>query len=71
MTAPRDPRVALPFQIYTTWIVSAIHLSAVKVAGLLFDILRNESVSTDKLSEHLVGLLLSECTAYFCIWVWT
>ena len=53
-----------PFSIQIAIIKSAICCRAVK-AGHFFDILRNESASTNKLSEHqgpLVGPSLSECT---------
>ena len=51
MTGSCDSRVALPLQIQNAVVKSSICLSTVK-AGYCFDILRNESASTDKSSDH-------------------
>ena len=45
-------RLALPLQIQTAVVKSSTCLSTVKV-GYHFDVLRNESASTDKSSEHM------------------
>ena len=58
-TVSHDTSAALPLRIQTA---IAVFLSTVK-AGYRFDILRNESASTDKSSEHYGPCLpsLSEC----------
>ena len=50
-TASRDARATLPLQIQTAIVKSLICWSTVE-AGYHVDILRNESVSTNKSSEH-------------------
>ena len=52
MTASQDTRVALPLQIQSAIVKSSTGLSTVKV-GYHFDVLRNESASTDNSSEHM------------------
>ena len=51
-TASLYYKVALPLQIQTAVVKSSTCLSTVKV-GYHFDVLRNESASTDKSSEHM------------------